>query len=63
MARPKKSAEITDGMVRVRLLGDCIFGRCNDVVEIAVEQLSQAVETGVADPDPAAVAYAESLKG
>lgn len=61
--KPKKSADLVGGVAKVRVLADCIFGKCDDVVELAADQLALAVEIGVVDPDPAAVAYAESLKG
>lgn len=48
---------------KVRILVDCLFGKCDEVVELSGDQLKQAVEGGFADPDPAAVKYAESLKG
>jgi hypothetical protein len=56
MAKEQKAPE---GKVKARVLVDCAYGRCDDVVEIdaaSVEGLS-----GVVDAEPAAVAYAESL--
>lgn len=46
--------------VKARVLVDSVHGKCNDVVEIDPTQAKDL--TGVVDTDPAAVAYAESLK-
>ena len=63
MATAKKKAETTGGMTRVRVLCDCIFGKCDDVVDLPAEHIAEALALGVVDSDPTAVAYAESLKG
>ncbi|NHZ62618.1 hypothetical protein [Massilia genomosp. 1] len=47
-------------LVRVRVLALCEHGNCNDVVEIDAALVTEL--EGVVDADPAAVAYAESLK-
>jgi len=46
--------------VKVRVLIDCVHGKCNEVVEIDSAAL-KGLE-GVVDADPAAVEYAASLK-
>jgi hypothetical protein len=51
--------EQKEGKVKVRVLRECAYGQCNDVVEVDAAELAGL--TGVVDPDPAAVAYAESL--
>jgi len=45
---------------KVRVLAQCEHGVPNDVVELTAAELKAAA--GNVDPDPAAVAYAESLK-
>jgi len=47
------------GKVKVRILRDCVYGTCDEVVEIEAELVESLA--GVVDADPAAVAYAESL--
>jgi len=47
-------------MVKARVLVDGAYGKCDDVVEIDAAQVKALA--GVVDTDPAAVAYAESLK-
>lgn len=66
MARPKNdgadSPEVYQGeTTRVRVLADCQFGRCNEVVALTVDEVRAGLAIGIVDPDPAAVAYAESL--
>jgi hypothetical protein len=56
MATEKKPAT----KVRARVLYDCTLGRCDDVVEVDESQLASLA--GTVDADPAAVAYADSLK-
>lgn len=54
-----KTQKAPEGQVKVRVLRDCVYGKCDDVVEIdaaLVESLQ-----GVVDAHPDAVAYAESL--
>jgi hypothetical protein len=52
---PASSAQI----VKARVLVGCVYGHCDDVVEIEAKLIEQLA--GVVDTDPAAVAYAESL--
>lgn len=56
MAKVTKAPE---GAVKARVLVGCALGNCDDVVEVAVDDLPGLV--GVVDADPAAVAYAENL--
>lgn len=46
--------------VEVRVLKDGAFGKCNDVVEIDAADVKTLA--GEVDAEPAAVAYAKSLK-
>ena len=46
-------------IVKVRVLGGSIYGKVNEVVEVPA---AVAAATPELDADPAAVAYAESLK-
>jgi hypothetical protein len=46
--------------VKVRLLRECHYGQCNDVVEIDAKLV--ASYAGMVDADPVAVAYAEAAK-
>lgn len=48
--------------VKVRVLVDCLYGRCDDVVTLAADVAKAAAEAGQVDTDKAAVAYAQSLK-
>lgn len=48
--------------VEVRVLTACQYGQGNDVVSLAGADLEDALELGVVDDDPAAVAYAKSLQ-
>lgn len=52
-AEPAQAA----GTVKARVLRDGHFGRVNEVVEVPADTESSEIDT-----DPAAVAYAESLK-
>jgi len=72
MARPKndgadspkaEQAELGElgETTRVRVLADCQFGRCNDVVALTADEVRAGLAIGIVDADPAAVAYAESL--
>lgn len=54
----KKQAQAT----KVRVLVAGAFGQPDDVIELDGEALAQAIASGQVDADPAAVAYAESLK-
>lgn len=47
-------------VIEVRLLADCGLGKCNDVVEIAPDQIDAF--SGLVDSNPAAVKYAKGLK-
>ena len=47
---------------KARILRACQYGEPDDVVELSDAELSAAVDAGCVDPNPAAVAYAESLK-
>lgn len=51
-----------DAAVKARVLVDGSYGKVDDVVEIAADQIDAAVKSGEVDPHPDAVAYAESLK-
>jgi hypothetical protein len=46
--------------LKARVLVDGAYGKCDDVVEIDEKEVKALA--GVVDTDPAAVAYAESLK-
>jgi hypothetical protein len=48
-------------MTTVRVLQTCSLGNVNDVVEVDANALAEHVAHGYADPDPAAVAYAQGL--
>lgn len=64
MAKVEKNedaAPVAPQLVRARVLVQCDLGAPNDVVEIAADQVEAAGD--VIDTDPAAVAYAESLRG
>ena len=50
-----------EGQVKVRVLADCAYGKPNDVAVLSDADAKQAVADGIADADPAAVAYAEGL--
>jgi hypothetical protein len=52
----------TSGTVKVRLLQDCPYGQVNDVVFIESVLVPGYSKARMVDADPAAVAYAESLK-
>ena len=54
----KKVAEKT----KARVLLDCSYGKVDEVIEIAAEDLAVAESSGHVDTHPDAVAYAESLK-
>ena len=60
MATARKAA-VQPATVKVRVLCDCIYGKADAVVELPVADLAQAEALGFVDPNPAAVAYAESL--
>ena len=54
----KKHVEKT----KARVLLDCAYGKVDEVIEIEAADLAVAQASGHVDTDPAAVAYAESLK-
>lgn len=56
MAKEQKAPA---GEVKARVLRDCVYGKCDDVVTLDAA-LAESL-AGVVDADPAAVAYAESL--
>ena len=47
---------------KVRVLVEGHYGKPDDVIELEGEELAQALASGQVDDNPAAVAYAESLK-
>lgn len=58
MATKKQPDEAKGGgTVKARVLIDCEYGRCNDVVEVPV-----GTESAALDMHPDAVAYAETLR-
>jgi len=54
----KKQA--AEGQVKARVLVDCHLGKVDEVVALEAAEVAQCA--GLVDADPAAVAYAESLK-
>lgn len=50
------------GATKVRVLVAGNYGKPDDVIELEGAALAQAVASGQVDPEPAAVAYAESLQ-
>lgn len=55
MAKQPKS----EGEVKARILRNCVYGKCDQVVLIDFALLESL--TGIVDADPSAVAYAELL--
>ncbi len=53
--------EIISGLVKVRVLTTCSLGQANEVIELSAEEAKAAVGAGLADDNPDAVAYAETL--
>lgn len=51
----------TPATTKARVLCDCLYGRADQVIEIAAADLDAAQASGCVDTDPAAVAYAQSL--
>lgn len=47
---------------KVRILVDCHYGYCNDVVSINTTEIKEAKQAGFVDDHPDAVKYAESLR-
>lgn len=58
----KKPAEKPAEKTKARVLLDCAYGKVDQVIEIEAADLAVAQASGQVDTDPAAVAYAESLK-
>lgn len=56
-----KTAPKAEGLIKARVLVACDYGNPGDVIEIEAE-LAETLKS-VVDTDPAAVEYAESLKG
>lgn len=48
----------TGKKTKVRVLQDCLFGKCNEVVELFERDVRNAEEDGLVDSNPKAVAYA-----
>ena len=61
MAKRKHEGDPPSPPTRARVLMACIYGQPDDIVTLSDTELDQAVDFGMVDPDPAAVAYAESL--
>ncbi len=53
-AKPEKT-------IKVRVLTDCQYGKCNEVASLPASVAKQAESDGLVDTSPAAVKYAESL--
>ena len=49
------------GSIKARVLMACSFGQPDDVIELPADEAQAGQAAGELDPDPAAVAYAESL--
>lgn len=47
-------------IVKARVLIDCAYGKCNDVISFPEDIANSLI--GMIDTDPAAVSYAESLQ-
>lgn len=56
-----KKSQAPDPTVKARVLMSCGWGECNEVVAVSAEEAAAGQEAGELDPDPSAVAYAESL--
>ncbi len=54
-----KAPKAPEGDVKARVLRDCVYGKCDDVVSLDAELVASL--HGVLDANPAAVEYAESL--
>ena len=54
-----KNQKAPEGEVKVRVLRDCVYGKCDDVA--TMDAALAASLDGVVDAEPAAVEYAESL--
>jgi len=56
-----KKSQAPDPTVKARVLMSCGWGENDDVVTVSAEEAAAGKEAGELDPDPAAVAYAESM--
>jgi uncharacterized protein with GYD domain len=56
-----KEKEISPDVVKVRILTTCTFGQVDTVQILSADDAQQAVAAGLADDNPDAVAYAETL--
>ena len=61
MPKAKAETDDQDGHIKVRVLAQCAYGKPDDVALLSAAEAKQAVEHGMVDPAPEAVAYAESL--
>ena len=61
MAKRKQAGDPPSPATRARVLMACAYGQPDDIVTLSDTELDQAVDFGMVDSDPAAVAYAESL--
>lgn len=61
MSNTPNTATSPANTVKVRLLKDCDYGQCNDVVLID-QALVPGYSGELVDASPEAIAYAESLK-
>ncbi len=50
-------------LVEARVLCDCTWGKADQVVQLRLADLEQAIDQGMVDDHPDAVAYAKSMKG
>ena len=58
----KKPADSGGERVKVRVLVRCSWGAPDEVVQLSAADAEHAAQAGEVDPNPAAVAYAETLK-
>jgi hypothetical protein len=61
MAKTTPAAALAAETVRARVLFASAWGPVDSVVDVAPEEAAAGVAAGELDPDPASVAYAESL--
>jgi len=59
---PNAAATETPKNVKVRLLKDCEYGQCNDVVMMDEKLVPGYSAGGLVDASSEAISYAESLK-
>lgn len=50
-------------LVEARVLCDCTWGKADQVVQLRLADLEQALDQGMVDDHPDAVAYAKSIRG